>query len=64
MTPYDGTVIPYGHRVEIVEKNNEKKRLHVTKNEQFGRPEMSLRLLVESCKMKGSMEKGVVCLQE
>ena len=50
--------------MKIVEKNNEKKRLHVTKNEQFGRPEMSLHLLVESCKKKGSTEKGVVCLQE
>lgn len=50
--------------MEIVEKNNKKKRLHVTKNEQFGRPEMSMRLLVESLKKKGSMEKGVLCLQK
>lgn len=40
--------------MEIVEKNNEKKRLHV--------PEMSLRLLVESLKKKGNLEKGVLCL--
>lgn len=62
MIPYDGTVVPRGYRVGIVEKNNEKKRLHVTKNEQFGRPEMSLHLLVESLKKKGNLEKGELCL--
>lgn len=33
-------------------------------NEKFEKPEMSLSLLVENLKKKGSMEKGVLCLQK